>query len=259
MPDHHPSGTAQLEAGPSAGLADRNPAPATRQEHDPGAVRTAPDENPSSPPGRWSLPARLLLGTAAVTLAGAVAWHLGMIFLYNAPANAISQKYQSEINGYVSSEFEQNWQLFAPNPINVNNAVEVRVQTLTAAGHGPRSGWVNLTAQDIAHIRDNPLPSHADQDLLYAAWEDYTSWHSWPSDRSTGSGGPLSEEYVKRIALQRLGRDWEGHPILAIQVREASTPIGGPAWTGAPQRPRTSYWTLKWWPVAGADYQGLGR
>ena len=259
MPDHHPSGTAQLEAAPGADPSGGHPAPATRQEHDPDAVRAAPDEAPSSPPGGWSLPSRLLLRTAAVVLACGVAWHLGTIFLYNAPANAISQRYQSEINAYVNPEFQQNWQLFAPNPINVNNAVEVRVQTVTADGSRPQSAWINLSAQDISHIRDNPLPSHADQDLLYAAWDYYTSWHNWPTGRSTGRGGPLSEEYVKRIALQRLGRDWKGSPIAAIQVRSASTPIAGPTWTGAQQRPRTEYWTLNWWTVDDADYQGLGR
>ena len=259
MPDHHPSGTAQLEAAPGADPSVGHPAPAPRPEHDPGPARTAPGEAPSSLPGPWSLPSRLLLRTAAVALACAVVWHLGTIFLYNAPTNAISQRYQSVINGYVNPEFEQNWLLFAPNPIDTNNAVEVRVQTLTAGGSRPLSAWIDLTAQDIAHIRDNPLPSHADQDLLYAAWDYYTSWHNWPNGRSTGRGGPLSQEYVKRIALQRLGRDWKGSPVAAIQVRDASTPIAGPAWTGAPQRPRTSYWTLKWWPVDGADYQGLGR
>jgi Family of unknown function (DUF5819) len=259
MPEHHPSGTAQLEAAPSVDPSARHAAPAMRQEHDPDAVRTAPGEAPSSPTGGWSLPSRLLLRTAAVTLACAIAWHLGTVFLSNAPANTISQRYQSVINAYVNPEFEQNWQLFAPNPINVNNAVEVRVRALTADGNHPQSAWINLTAQDIAHIRDNPLPSHAEQDLLYAAWDYYTSWHNWPNGRSTGSGGPLSEEYVKRIALQRLGRDWKGSPITAIQVRDASTPIAGPKWTGAQQRPRTSYWTLKWWTVDDADYQDLGR
>jgi hypothetical protein len=258
MPDHHPSGTAQLEAAPGVDLSGRHRAPAARQEHDPGAVG-APEEAPPSPPDRWSLPSRLLLRTAAVALACAIAWHLGTVFLSIAPANTISQRYQREIDAYVYPEFEQNWQLFAPNPINVNNAVEVRARTLTADGDRPQSAWINLTAQDIAHIRDNPLPSHADQDLLYAAWDYYTSWHNWPDGRSLGRGGPLSEEYIKRIALQRLGRDWKGSPIAAIQVRSASTPIAGPQWTGAQNRPRTSYWTLKWWLVAAADYQGLGR
>lgn len=259
MPDHHPSGTAQLEAAPGVDPSGGHPAPTTLQEHDPDAVRTAPADAPSSPPGRWSLPARLLLRAAAVALACAIAWHLGTIFMYNAPANAISQRYQGVIDGYMNPEFEQNWQLFAPNPIDVNNTVEVRVQTLTANGNRPPSAWINLTAQDITHIRDNPFPSHADQDLLYGAWVYYISWHNSANDKSLGRNGPLSEEYIKRIALQRLGRDWEGSPIAALQVRAASTPIAGPAWTGAQQRPRTSYWTLKWWPVDDTDYQGLGR
>jgi hypothetical protein len=221
-------------------------------------TRAGQHEAPSSPPARWSLCSRLLLRAAAVTLAGATAWHLGAVFFSIAPANSISQRYQPEINAYVGPEFEQNWQLFAPNPISANTDVEVRVQTNTARGHRPHSGWINLTAQDVAHIRGNLIPSHTDQDLLYQAWYYYTYWHN-ARDMSLGSGGPMSQEYVKRIALQRLGRDWKGDPIAAIQVRSAVTPIPGPAWTGVQQRARTSYWTLQWWPVTDSDYAGLGK
>jgi hypothetical protein len=222
-------------------------------------TRAGQHEAPSSPPARWSLCSRLLLRAAAVTLAGATAWHLGAVFFSIAPANSISQRYQPEINAYVGPEFEQNWQLFAPNPISANTDVEVRVQTNTARGHRPHSGWINLTAQDVSHIRGNPFPSHANQNLLRRAWDYYTSWHNWRNDSSLGSQGPMSQEYVKRIALQRLGRDWKGDPIAAIQVRSAVTPIPGPAWTGVQQRARTSYWTLQWWPVTDSDYAGLGK
>jgi hypothetical protein len=221
-------------------------------------TRAGQHEGPTSPPARWSLCSRLLLRGAAVTLAGATAWHLGAVFFSIAPANIISQRYQREINAYVGPEFEQNWQLFAPNPISANTDVEVRVQTLTAHGHRPQSAWINLTAQDISRIRGDLIPSHANQDLLYQAWDYYTSWHNW-RNTSLGSGGPMSQEYVKRIALQRLGRDWKGDPIAAIQVRVANTPIPGPTWTRARQRARTSYWTLQWWPVTDSDYAGLGK
>ncbi|MEZ0094137.1 DUF5819 family protein [Streptacidiphilus sp. EB129] len=206
---------------------------------------------------RWSTASLLTLAAAAVMLVGATAWHLGTVFLSIAPSNTLSQSYQSTISAHVNPEFEQNWQLFAPNPLQDNIAIEVRLQTLAADGSRPQSGWINLTARDIAQIRDNPAPSHINQNLLRRAWDYYTSWHNQSDESSLGSGGPLSKEYLKRIALQRLGRDWNGNPIIEVQFRSASTPVGGPAWTGAPQQPQTSYRTPQWWPVADDDYVGL--
>jgi Family of unknown function (DUF5819) len=259
VPDHDPSGMTHLDIAPGVGLPAQRPVPMMRRETgpDPDAVLTAQGEDPGPPPGRWSSHSRLVLGTATVVLACATAWHLGTVFLSNAPSNTISQPYQPEINAHVHPEFEQDWQLFAPNPLDENIAVEVRMQTLTVDGDRPRSAWINLTAQDISHIRGNPFPSHADQNLLRRAWDYYTNWHS-QDDSSLGGDGPLSEEYIKRIALQRLGRDWHGNPITAIQIRSASTPVAGAAWTEA-RRPVTRYWTLRWWPVADNDYEDLGR
>ncbi|MBC3843432.1 hypothetical protein GXW82_34120 [Streptacidiphilus sp. 4-A2] len=200
-----------------------------------------------------------MLALAAVVLGCATVWHLGAVFLTIAPANTLSQRYHSQIDAYVYPEFEQNWQLFAPNPLQDNIDVEVRVQTTAPGGSHPLSGWIDLTAQDIARIHDNPAPSHADQNLLRRAWDYYTEWHSQADGASLGSGGPLSQEYLKRIALQRIGRDWQRNPIIELQFRAVSMPVTGPAWTGAPRNPVPGYDNLAWWLVTGADYQGLGR
>lgn len=218
------------------------------------AAAPAPDPSPG-----WSLPSRLVLAAAAAVLIAATAWHLGTVFLAIAPSNTLSQEYSSAIDAHVYPEFEQNWQLFAPNPLQDNIAVEVRVQTLAPDGATPESGWIDLTAQDIAAIHDNPVPSHVDQNLLRRAWDYYASWHNQSDGTPIDPGGPMSQEYLERIALQRLGRDWQGNPISEVQFRTATTPVTGPAWTGAPSTARTTYALLDWWLVTGDDYQGLGR
>jgi hypothetical protein len=223
------------------------------------APRRAPGADTPAGPRRWSGRAWAVLGAAAAVLVAATAWHLAAVFLSIAPANTLSTRYQSEISGYVYPEFEQNWQLFAPNPLQENIAVEARVQTLAPDGGRPQSGWIDLTAQDIARIRDNPAPSHADQNLLRRAWDYYASWHSQTNGASLGSGGPLSQEYLKRIALQRIGRAWQGDPVTEVEFRSVTTPVTGPAWTGAPRKAVPSYVTLPWWPVTPADDQGLAR
>ncbi|WP_051940117.1 DUF5819 family protein [Phaeacidiphilus oryzae] len=212
----------------------------------------------AEPPGRprpaW---VRGTLALAAVVLVGAVAYHLGTVFLSIAPGNPISERYQNGISDHVLPEFEQNWQLFAPDPLQADISVEARVQTLSPAGVRADSGWIDLTARDFARIRHNPAPSHVDQNQLRRAWDFYTSWHS-TSEAPIGDRGGLSTEYLKRIALQRIGRDLGGRPIVQLQVRAVTVPLRGPAWVGVHASAGSATRTLPWWPVADADYQDLG-
>ncbi|MFI9270063.1 DUF5819 family protein [Kitasatospora sp. NPDC052896] len=214
------------------------------------------DGTGGSGPGErvWSLPALLVLAGAGVVLLTATVAFLGALFLQNAPANTVSQRYQGQLDGLVYPEFEQNWKLFAPDPLQQNISVDARVRTAT--GTGP---WIGLTAQDIAAIRGNPAPSHVDQNLLRRAWDFYDSTHSSADESSTGPRGPLAEEYLKRIALQRIGRAAGGAPVTAIQFRAGSTQIVPPPWSagGTGWSAQPVYRQLPWWPVGDADYRGL--
>ncbi|MEY9941116.1 DUF5819 family protein [Streptacidiphilus sp. MAP5-3] len=250
-----------IPAAPPTPATTQAPAPAL-----PGPRPPADDGDPGDPGGpgdpasterRWSTPSLAILGTAAVALVIAVAYHLGTIFLSIAPSNPISQQASAAVTAHVMPEFEQNWQLFAPNPLQNNIAVEARVQTLAPDGSRTISPWIDLTAADVAAIRGNIAPSHVNQNLLRRAWDYYTAWHDQQDD-STGFGGPLSVEYLKRIALQRIGRHWNGQPVIQIQLRSSTTSVTGPAWTGAPATTTPSYRTLGWWPANDEDYQGLG-
>jgi hypothetical protein len=199
----------------------------------------------------------MVLYTAVVAVTLAVVYHLGAVFLAIAPSNPVSQHHAGTIAAHVMPEFEQNWQLFAPNPLQQNIAIQARVQTLAPDGGRADSPWIDLTAEDVAAIRDNPFPSHVNQNLLRRAWDYYSAWHD-QNEKSTGFGGPLSVEYVKRIGLQRIGRDWHGEPVIQIQFRSVTTDVTGPTWTGAPANATPSYRELPWWPATNDDYRGLG-
>ncbi|MFD0329614.1 DUF5819 family protein [Streptacidiphilus monticola] len=191
-----------------------------------------------------------------MALLGAAAYHLGTVFLAIAPANPVSQRYQNQVTAHVYPEFEQNWQLFAPNPLQQTVHLQAQVQTLQG-GVRTDEAWIDLTDEDLAAIRGNLLPSHVHQNLLRRAWDYYTSWHDDQDEHSTGYGGPLSVEYLKRLALQRIGRTWHGQPIVQLRLRAETVPVSGPGWTGAAQHTAPGYRTLGWWAVSADDFTGL--
>ncbi|MFE4975579.1 DUF5819 family protein [Kitasatospora sp. NPDC056651] len=205
----------------------------------------------------WSKPAQLVLGFAAAVLAGGTGLFLAAVFLHVAPANSVSRLYRDEVDGVVYPEFEQNWKLFAPNPLQQNVTVDARVRTVAPDGTTRTRDWIGLTAQDIAAIRGNPAPSHVQQNLLRRAWDFYEGSHNPQDESSTSPRGGLAEQYLKRIALQRIGREADGEPVREIQFRSTAVTVAPPSWSGeaAPAAPRVR--ELPWWPVADEDYRGL--
>jgi hypothetical protein len=204
----------------------------------------------------WSTPSLVVLTATAVVLLGAALWHLAMVFLTLSPASSVTNKYQQQINGYIYPEFEQNWKMFAPNPIAQNIAIGARVQTAGYDGARHTSEWVNLSAPHLEAIRHNPLPSHLDQNVLCRAWEYYVSSHNQKEENINGRRGALSAEYLARIALQHFGREWNGERIVGVQLASRTNSVAPPKWTGQPASDNTDYRVLPWWPVNEKLYKG---
>ncbi|MFD4661475.1 DUF5819 family protein [Kitasatospora sp. NPDC058444] len=205
----------------------------------------------------WSRPAQLVLGFAGAVLAAGTGLFLAAVFLHVAPANSVSRQYRDEVDGVVYPEFEQNWKLFAPNPLQQNVSVDARVRTVAPDGAARTHDWIGLTAQDIAAIRGNPAPSHVEQNLLRRAWDFYDGSHNAQDEAPASSRGRLAEQYLKRIALQRIGREADGGRVVEIQFRSTAATVPPPSWSGeaAPPAPRVR--ELPWWPVTDEDYRGL--
>ncbi|MBB1255954.1 DUF5819 family protein [Streptomyces alkaliterrae] len=201
----------------------------------------------------------VLVGAVALLLAGILA-HLGMVFLHVAPPNALSRQHGKAIDGWIYPEFEQNWKLFAPNPLQQNVSVHVRVETRDDSGALRRGAWVNLTAFDAENIRGNLVPSHTAQNELRRAWDFFTNSHD-SENRPTGTRGELAEAYLKRIAMLRLTerRGVDAREVVRVQLRSATTPVQPPPWSGEQVDDTTRHRTLPWWPVTEADVPGAGR
>ncbi|KOG87837.1 DUF5819 family protein [Streptomyces varsoviensis] len=199
-----------------------------------------------------SLPSRIAvaLGVAAATVAATI--HIVMMFLQVTPSNTVTKQHGAAVDDYVYPEFEQNWKLFAPNPLQQNVAVQARTEVRRADGRLTTGDWIDLSARDAAAIRHNVLPSHTQQNELRRAWDAYLANHD-AEDRPNGLRGDLTERYLRRVVLFRLGAERDGGAVQRVQVRSATTNVAPPPWSDEKTDLKPAYHELAWWPVTTAD------
>ena len=119
---------------------------------------------------RWSLAI-----VAAVT-ATAIGAHFAMTFLYVAPMNHVRLRVGAVVHAYMLPFFEQNWNLFAPNPISDDRGLLVRAQVGRAGLGGRITPFSDLTTPAIRAVQRNRLlpsrlarlPSGALQNLYWS-------------------------------------------------------------------------------------------
>ncbi|MFH8219450.1 DUF5819 family protein [Streptomyces sp. NPDC018057] len=197
-----------------------------------------------------------VLALAAVVVVACV--HVAMVFLHVAPSNTVTKQHGKAVDQWIYPEFEQNWKLFAPNPLQQNVAVQARAETLGADGTGRTTGWYDLSAQDGRAIDGNLLPSHTQQNELRRAFDFYAASHD-RQNRAIGLRGALSEQYVRRIVVMRLDRDRVAGPggtVERIQLRVRTAAVAPPAWSGEKASDSVSYRTLPWWTVPAGEAGG---
>jgi hypothetical protein len=206
----------------------------------------------------FSRPAKAVLALGGAALVLGTLGFLAALFLHVAPANALSERYRRQLDAVVYPEFEQNWRLFAPDPLQQDLDLAVRVQTIAPDSRITTRDWTDLTAQDYAAILHDPAPSHTEQNQLRRAWEFYASTHPDGDGPSADERGRIAEEYLKRAGLARTGGAVGGERVLQVQFRLRTTAIGPPAWSGAPAPAAVPDRVLPWWPVGADDLRGLG-
>ncbi|MEU3441199.1 DUF5819 family protein [Streptomyces griseoincarnatus] len=226
------------------------------------AAAEQPPRDPSDGPrtGVAALSLRYQIGAALAlaVVAVAVCVHLGMTFLHVAPPNTVSKKHSGTISDWIYPEFEQNWKLFAPNPLQQNVSVQVRAEIRTPDGGSRTTGWYDLSAQDGRAIDGNPAPSHTQQNELRRAWDFYVSTHD-DDNRPVGLRGALSESYLRRIMVMRLdranaaGRDGE---VARVQVRSRTTQVPPPSWSGEKASDKVVERVLPWWLLPEDEIRG---
>ncbi|MGC9501538.1 DUF5819 family protein [Streptomyces sp. WG7] len=231
--------------GPRTAIAESGPAAAEPRS---GVAALSP---------RYQVGAVVALAVVAV----AVCAHMGLVFLHVAPSNTLTRQHGAAVDEWVYPEFEQNWKLFAPNPLQQNISVQLRAEVTTADGAIRTTGWYDLSAEDGRSIDGNPLPSHTQQNELRRAWDFFVATHD-SDDRAVGLRGTLSEEYLRRIAVLRLDRNDAAGPggvVERVQYRSRTVNVTPPPWSGENVSDRPVYRELPWWPVPGDTQDGTAR
>ncbi|MCM2388877.1 DUF5819 family protein [Streptomyces albipurpureus] len=199
-----------------------------------------------------SRPYQAVLGAALALVALLASTHVAMVFLHVAPSNTVTKQYGKAVDAWIYPEFEQNWKLFAPNPLQQNVAVQVKAEVRTAEGERKVTDWIDLTAQDRDAIRGNLLPSHVQQNELRRAWDLYVNSHD-DQNRATGLRGQLSESYLRRIAMLRFDARDPGGSVERIRFRSSTVLVDAPEWSEEQTDTRPVYRELPWWTITAED------
>ncbi|WP_406094857.1 DUF5819 family protein [Streptomyces sp. NBC_01013] len=198
-----------------------------------------------------SFPYQVVAAVALAVIGVIACVQLAMVFLHVAPSNTLTKQHGAAVDQWVYPEFEQNWKLFAPNPLQQNIAVHVRAE-ISGPAKRRTTPWMSLSGEDGKAIHGNLLPSHVQQNELRRGWDFYIGSHD-SENRATGLRGRLSEQYIRRIVMLRLGEHDYGGDILRIQIRSEARSVAAPAWSGEKISTKPSYRVLPWWTVTAAD------
>ncbi|WP_020119449.1 DUF5819 family protein [Streptomyces canus] len=221
----------------------------------------APDPEPRTGVAALSLRYQIGVALALAVVAVAVCVHIGMVFLHVAPSNTVTKQHGGAVDDWVYPEFEQNWKLFAPNPLQLNIAVQVRARVRSADGGSRTTGWYDLSAQDGRAIDGNLLPSHTQQNELRRSWDLFVATHD-ADNRPVGLRGTLAGTYLRRIVVLRLERDHataRGDVLVSVQVRSRTSNVPPPKWSEEKVQVQPVYRELPWWAVTADDTEGSAR
>ncbi|MFJ4037942.1 DUF5819 family protein [Microbacterium sp. NPDC090007] len=108
-------------------------------------------------------------GSLATTLAtaGALAVIGGYVFVsaaFTAPPSAA----RAAVSEGFAPYFSQSWDVFAPNILRVNSALQIQAQWRDDEGELVKSEWVDVTDREMAAVRGIPVPSRISKSSINA-------------------------------------------------------------------------------------------
>ncbi|MFT3767504.1 MAG: DUF5819 family protein [Minicystis sp.] len=88
---------------------------------------------------------RLVVMSLPVLLALALVGHFGLTLAYLTPTNPLRLRFARVINAYMNPFFQQNWHLFAPDPINDTRTLMLSCRVRQPDGGTVETPWTDIT------------------------------------------------------------------------------------------------------------------
>lgn len=194
----------------------------------------------------------------AFFLVGVVALHFAVTFLWNAPANPIKDSVGGQVTGYMRPFFQQNWSLFAPNPVNAEDELLVRAQVADPqTGELRTTDWEQPTRLEWTLVHHNPLPPRSSrvtsnlhrrvntawnaltdeqQEIVARDYTDMADWQPLADDLIASQGGQTSSRVADIVRADRVATGYAtqfakarwGEEVAAVQFQLRRTPV--PRW-----------------------------
>jgi Family of unknown function (DUF5819) len=206
---------------------------------------------------RWAH--AIVVATCLVT-AGLLALHFVMTFLYVAPRNPISAGADKAISSYILPYFDQDWKLFAPDPVKTDPHVLVRAKVVDAKGQQQVTSWLDITRPELARVKGHLFPDRVSRlsakvsESLFDAAEQR---EQASADRQQRALTPEEarhdnpDEAFARVLATRAARAQWGMQAIEVQIRldgyiPPSPPFFGPQDAGDA---KVIQHQLPWWPA----------
>ncbi|WP_437636485.1 DUF5819 family protein [Sorangium sp. So ce854] len=100
---------------------------------------------------------RVLSTSAPALLGAALCFHFAMTLAYLTPQNPLKLRLARLIEGYMNPFFQQNWHLFAPDPITDTRLLMVACRLRAPDGSTTETGWTDITTPYWEAHLDNRL------------------------------------------------------------------------------------------------------
>jgi len=99
----------------------------------------------------------LVARVAAVVVALFLLWHFALTFAWNSQQTALTDLITPQtLNAYMMPWFQQNWSVFAPDPVSANLSFDVKART----ADGAETAWYTVTDADITRgVLHKPIPN----------------------------------------------------------------------------------------------------
>lgn len=101
-----------------------------------------------------------LISILGICLAILLIVHFGITFLYLTPNNPLRSKHWKMISGYMYPYFSQNWYLFAPNPVNQHQNLQIKLKVRTKEGAVQETKWIDITKPMLKKLYANRFSPH---------------------------------------------------------------------------------------------------